>query len=203
MRNWKRVTWMVGAWVAATAATAGIALAVVNLAGEQVADTVVQPLTSEQVEALGVSAPTSTAAAPASTDAGTTTSSSTAPADPDPSTTTTTVPESTSTVPDGTSTTAVATTTTSAAPSTTTTTEAASSQVDSRHITGGTVVVRWTPTSVELVSASPDDGYKVDIEKRGPSAVEVEFEGDGAKSTYHAEISDGQLAVQTSVEDDD
>ena len=48
------------------------------------------------------------------------------------------------------------------------------------------------PSSVELVSASPNDGWSVDVEKRGPDKVEIEFEGDGVKSKYSAEVSDGE-----------
>jgi hypothetical protein len=56
---------------------------------------------------------------------------------------------------------------------------------------------------VELVSASPADGFEVDVERRGPNRVEVEFEGDDVTSTYSAKISNGQLVVQVDVEDDD
>lgn len=65
------------------------------------------------------------------------------------------------------------------------------------------MVVRWTASSVELVSASPTDGFSVDVEEWGPDNVELEFEGDGVKSEYSAEVSDGKLVVQTRVEQDD
>ena len=190
MRSPKRFVWLIGAWVAATVATASVALAVVGLAGDQVADTPVQPLSSQQVEALGIQAPVSSVADP--TDSTATSTSSTA------GTTTTAVSDvSSTTAPPP------ATTTVTTAPPAPTTTAPQSAQIDSRQITGGTVVVRWTPSSVELVSASPTDGFSVDVEKRGPEKVEVEFEGDGVKSKYSAEVSDGELVVQTSVEEDD
>ncbi|MCB2224894.1 MAG: hypothetical protein KQH83_12060 [Actinobacteria bacterium] len=188
MKVSKRIVWMVGAWLAATAATAGVALAVVGLAGEQVSDEAVRPLTAEQVDALGVAATAATQPATTTTAAPGTTVTTAPPVST--STTATTVPD------DGTTT--MAPTTTEAA---TTTTSGA--QVDSRHVTGGTVVVRWTSSSVDLVSATPDDGYKLEVEDRGPDEVVVEFEGQGVKSTYHAEVSDGHLVVEASVEDDD
>ena len=86
---------------------------------------------------------------------------------------------------------------------TTSTLASETAEIDSRQIIGGTVVVRWTSTAVELVSASPTDGFSVDVEKRGPEKVEIEFEGDGVKSKYAAEISDGRLVVQTSVENEE
>lgn len=184
MRFTKRALWLVGAWVGATLAAAAVALAVVGLAGEQVADGGIQPLSARDVEALGVPAPTAV-----STSAVTGATSSTA------GTVSTTVADTPTT------TTTSATPVTTAAPAVTpTTVPPESSQVDSRQVTGGTVVVRWTSSSVQLVSASPTDGFHVDVEKRGPDQVTVEFEGNGVKSKYSAEVSDGRLVVETGVE---
>ncbi len=188
MRFPKRSVWLVAAWATATVATAAVALAVVGLAGEQVADPGVQPLSAHDVDVLGVQIP-ATLPTVASTGATTSTSSGV------PSTL---AEVTTSTItPTTTGSTAVPTTTEAPAASTT---EAA--RIDSREITGGTVVVRWTSSSVELVSASPADGFHVDVEKRGPDQVVIEFEGSGVKSKYSAEIADGRLVVDTSVEEE-
>jgi hypothetical protein len=177
---------MVGAWVAATLAAAAVALAVVGLAGEQVADVVIQPLSAQDVEALGVSLPAATSTAA---------TTPTTVADPVVTGATTTVPsDTTSTVPPTTSA-ASATTPTTAPPET--------ARIDSRQITGGTVVVRWTASWVEFVSATPTDGFHVEVEERGPDQVAVEFEGNGVKSQYEAEVSDGKLVVETAVEPDE
>ena len=202
MRSRSRLIWMALAWAAATALTAGVALAVVGLAGEQVADEAVRPLTADEVEALGM---------PPTTAAGTTAAPTTAapgldatdPALPGQATTSATAPASTAppTTQSSPGTTAPPTTT-SAATSTTNAPPSGEPVVDSRRITGGTVVVRWTSSWVEFVSATPDDGFDVDVDARGPEHVEVEFEGQGVTSHYVAEVSDGVLVVQTEVDDE-
>ena len=64
--------------------------------------------------------------------------------------------------------------------------------------------MRWEASGVvELVSASPEDGFTVDVEKRGPEQVRVEFEGGGVQSRYAAEVSGGRLVVEIQVESDD
>ena len=69
----KRSLWLVAAWAVATAMAAGVAWAVVGLAGDRVGEEAVQPLSAEEVAALGVS---STVSMPA----GATTVPETAPA---------------------------------------------------------------------------------------------------------------------------
>jgi hypothetical protein len=188
---------LLGAWLIATAAAAGVALAVVGAAGDQVVDEAVRPLSVREVEALGAAAPAGTAApgeSPAATVPGTGDPAVTS------STTGTTAAPPTSTVGTTATTTtspAAAPTTTAASPATTTAPEQA--KVDSRQITGGTVVVRWTAAGVELVSASPADGFDLDVDARGPEKVEVTFESEDLKSEYSAEVSDGELVVQVQV----
>jgi len=173
---------------------AGVALAVVGIADEQVGEHAVEPLSAQQVEALGVGTPATSAPAPAVT------SSTTAL----PTTTTVTTEDMGSSA---TSTTdPIDVTVTTEFPGTVTTTTTAPEEtatIDSRQITGGTVVVRWTSSYVELVSASPADGFEVDVESRGPNRVEVEFEGDDVTSVYSAKISNGQLVVHVDVAEDD
>lgn len=196
MRIRKRVMWMALVWVAATALTAGVALAVVGLAGEQVADEAVRPLTAGEVEALGMppSATTSPAAAvtgipgPDTTEPGAAGSTTI----PGAAGTTTTIPAP-----------APATTPETTPTPATTAPSAEEPVVDSRRVTGGTVVVRWTSSWVEFVSATPDDGFDVDVEDGGPEHVEVEFEGSGVVSRYVAEVSGGSLVVEVHVDDDE
>jgi len=45
--------------------------------------------------------------------------------------------------------------------------------------TGGTVVARCTGTRVWLLSATPNDGYQVEVGDRGPAEIEVTFKGRG------------------------
>jgi hypothetical protein len=190
----KRSLWLVAAWAAATALTAGVAWAVVGLAGESVGEEAVQPLSAEEVAALGVETtvdpPGETTTVPETIPSATTVPE-TAPTNPEPGTTTTHP--------------TVASTTTTFAPpggGTTSTTTAPVMNVDSRRITGGTVVVRWTVDWVELVSATPDDGFIVEVKDRGPDGVEIEFEGEDVSSHYSAEVSDGELVVQVEVDDE-
>ena len=50
-------------------------------------------------------------------------------------------------------------------------------------VTGGTVSVSCQAAGISLVYASPQDGWRVEIEKRGPATVEVDLarEGQGTK----------------------
>ena len=50
-------------------------------------------------------------------------------------------------------------------------------------VTGGTVSVSCQAAAISLVYASPQDGWRVEIEKRGPATVEVDLarEGQGTK----------------------
>ncbi|HEX7396918.1 MAG TPA: hypothetical protein VF312_05195 [Propionibacteriaceae bacterium] len=52
-------------------------------------------------------------------------------------------------------------------------------------MTGGTVSVSCQAQAISLVYASPQDGWRVEIEKRGPDRVEVDFlsVGQGTKLT--------------------
>ena len=57
--------------------------------------------------------------------------------------------------------------------------------VNTWTVTGGTVSVSCQAQAISLVYASPQDGWRVEIEKRGPDRVEVDFQrvGQGTKLT--------------------
>lgn len=70
--------------------------------------------------------------------------------------------------------------------------------------TGGTVVVDWTPTSVELVSVASAPGWREQSRRDEADRVEVRFERDSGSSgqgsgTSRVEVRvvDGQLSVVT------
>ncbi|NUS51781.1 MAG: hypothetical protein HOQ22_12185, partial [Nocardioidaceae bacterium] len=56
----------------------------------------------------------------------------------------------------------------------------------------GYVSVRCQGSSISLQSASPDDGYSVDVRERGPEEVEVRFEGGEHEARVRAECVDGR-----------
>jgi hypothetical protein len=58
-------------------------------------------------------------------------------------------------------------------------------QVRSWQGAAGTVTARCVGSRISLVSASPNNGWRIDVEGRGPQEVEVEFEtgGDNERRT--------------------
>ena len=62
-------------------------------------------------------------------------------------------------------------------------------------------MVRWTSDRIELVSATPNDGFRVSIEDAGPEQVVVEFEGDEEGSKFVAKVGNGEISVKTEIED--
>ena len=66
---------------------------------------------------------------------------------------------------------------------------------------GGTVTVQQSGNSVTLISAVPISGFTADIEKAGPSKVEVKFKSSSHESKYQAEIRNGVLDIQ--IEEDE
>lgn len=163
-----------GAWVLVAALATTLTWQIVSAADAQVSD---RP-------ALQVAAPlvgsTSTTLAAGSTSVGA------------PSTTTGTSPDpSTSSGQGGAS-------TTSAPP----TTDAAWAS-QTIETGGGVVVVRYRNGEVVLGSASPAAGFAAEIQKDGPTEVEVEFESESADYRVRAQWSDGALSVETGSEDED
>ena len=196
-RRMKRLG-IVVAWAAATFLTAMVAWSAVNLAGDQVSDRPVLPLSPAEVEALPVAPTTQPNPLPATTAPVATTTAAAAPA-----TTTTTAPPSTTTSsvapPSSTS-----TTTSTSSTTTTTTTTVPAAETSVYQLVGGVVSIESAPGAVSLLSASPNAGFSVEVKSRGPGAVEVEFESSGHESTLTA-TWDGMLIVDVDEEpgDDD
>lgn len=57
----------------------------------------------------------------------------------------------------------------------------------------GSVTVRCDGSRVSLQSATPNNGYSVEIRERGPEEVEVRFEGDEREVDVEASCDDGTL----------
>ena len=53
---------------------------------------------------------------------------------------------------------------------------------------GGTVVAECTGSSINLVSASPDAGFRAVVSNPGPQELEVEFEGREDEAGRHAQV---------------
>ncbi len=103
----------------------------------------------------------------------------------------------------GSSPTSSTTTTTSPEASTTTTTVAADWQTKSTTTAGGTVVVKYRPGEVVLLTATPEAGFRVEIEYSGPPEVEVDFESDTLKVEYRARWEDGELDIEVKESDEE
>ena len=198
----KRTVLLVTVWMAATLAVGAVAMLVVRSAGDRVSEEAVIPLSAREIEALRTTtsaapldagtgaelpvdstAPAPTTGAPATTEGDPTTTA------PDPSTT---VLETSTTVYE-TSTTVLETTTTT---SVTTTTAGDTARNTAYTLAGGTVVIRFDGETVSLVSATPNPGYQVEVEARGPDQVAVEFEGQDGSSHFKAEVSGGELVIE-------
>ena len=61
---------------------------------------------------------------------------------------------------------------------------------------GGTVVISYRPEEVALETAIPLPGFQVELDKTGPDAVDVEFEGEGGRFRFRAEWKDGGLDIE-------
>ena len=180
---------LAGLWAAATV----VAVLVVWTGVRVVADDVTEPLplatgaapvaTDEPAPPAGTSPTTVPGAGPSATTSPTTAA---------PATATTTAPPA---VPSTSTTTARPPTTPGTAP------PPAASESWTRTATGrgGTVTVRFTATTVELVVATPASGYTVEVDDAGPDRVRVSF--DGGEQETRIEARPGEDAP-TVAEDD-
>ena len=93
-------------------------------------------------------------------------------------------------------------TTPSAPPSTVATTSTAPAP---RGLTvpGGTLVARCAGSQVELMSWSPDPGYRADDVVRGPATTaSVKFKNDGTENEVAVTCRDGEPHAETVADDD-
>ena len=58
-------------------------------------------------------------------------------------------------------------------------------------VNGGAVSVSCSDQTISLLYASPQDGWRVEIEKRGPDKVEVDLESAGAGTRVSATCVNG------------
>ena len=189
------------AWLAATAASILLATSAVSSVRDEV---------TTQPSPLRVPAPTIAAQPAAATTTATevplpavtetpatvapsTTASPTAPG----STTATSTAPTTTMRPPETSSTTTTTTTTS------TTTAPDDEYFESYQLIGGWVRLRVIGDQVFLAGTVPSPGFSLEIEKDGPKAVKVEFSSNDHESKLQAEVSDGELEVETSEEEED
>ncbi len=69
------------------------------------------------------------------------------------------------------------------------------------HVTGGTVSVECTGSRISLLTATPDNGWTMEVGSRGPEKVEVELHRSEQETKLVARCSDG--APIRSVSSDD
>jgi hypothetical protein len=79
------------------------------------------------------------------------------------------------------------TTTAPGGPTTTTAPRAdASATIRTYRMEGGVVTLRFSPAGVDVVGATPNEGFTVDTEPEHGNGVKVEFESDGHESRVDA-----------------
>lgn len=166
---------LVVGWVAATVAAVGVAWGGVNL----VTGRVVEPLPPTLAAPPG---PSPTTPGEPIADTPTTDAPSTAAPTPTPATSPSVRPTPSSTTPSPTPT---PTATSSPAPTSSPTLAApAAAETRSYTLVGGSVVLRFEPGVVTVVSASPAQGFTQKIEGNGTAEVEVEFRS----ATHRSEV---------------
>jgi hypothetical protein len=100
-------------------------------------------------------------------------------------------------VPAGTTTTTTIAPTTSAGGA-----EGGTGEVTVHRVIGGTVILRVDQGGLQLVSVTPEQGYRAFIESSGPHEVSVDLMGPGAESKFQAELVDGRVVVSSEEGDD-
>jgi hypothetical protein len=81
-------------------------------------------------------------------------------------------------------------------------TTAAASQTRTANGQGGSVTVRTTATTVELVVATPNGGFETEIDKQGPGEVRVFFSSDQHVTEIRAFPGNAAIEVRESNSDD-
>ncbi len=177
------------AWIAATILSVAASTAAVAAVRAQVTD---RPDVVSLATLRRATSTTTVAALPVEAGA------RTAPSDQTGSTTVTTVSEpSTTTRP------AIVATPGTTVETTTTTTIApesdpapVSADVETRTFRGGSVTVRLDDGVLILVSAIPDEGYRLSIEEQSDGIIALRFVREGRSSGYVAQIVDGRLQIR-------
>ena len=195
---------VVAVWVLAAVGTTSITLAAVSQVGGQVTERAAGPIDSADLAAARAAAmaqaPTATQEAPAPQTIGDTTTTTVPRVDISP---TSTAPQAMSATPT-TSLPAVEQVTTTAPIATTEPPPVTlpSEQVTTT-LTGGTVTVNRSGSTVTLVSAVPNSGFWTELEESGPGQVVLEFESSSHGSDYEATVANGKLDIRTEEHQED
>jgi hypothetical protein len=96
----------------------------------------------------------------------------------------------------------LSTTTTSVAPTTSVGGTESSSAVGSEEVTvhrvaGGTVILRVVQGVLQLVSVTPEEGYRAVVGSSGPHQVSVDLIGHEHEAEFDAELVDGRVVVSS------
>ena len=67
---------------------------------------------------------------------------------------------------------------------------------EAHRVTGGTVVIRYTNAWIELVSATPEQGFGVEVKSVGPERVDVEFGAGELETRFVARPSDEGVVIE-------
>ena len=184
---------IVVAWLAATMVAMLIAATAVGSVRGQVTDV---PAIPNAGTAALLAATTTTAVAESST------TTSAAPTI-DPTTTTTAAVTPSSSTTTTTTTPSSTPTTTSPPPTTTTTTVPPGPAITTYTLIGGQVWISADEPDVAFVNAVPKAGFSVEVEKSGPTEVEVKFESADHQSEFRARWNDGELDIDIDEESED
>jgi hypothetical protein len=181
---------VISTWVAGTVLATVVAFQAVSVVGRDVSDAG-QTLSRQEVAQLATSSTTAPSADSTDTSLSPTTAVTVPPA-PGPS------QPSSSTGPGSgaTATTRRGDPTPTVSPPTT-----ASGPASTFHLQGGNVSAGCSGTSIQLLSASPNSGYSVDVNKSGPDEIDVRFESTDHRSELRANCQTGHVTVTEQRED--
>jgi hypothetical protein len=166
-----------GSWILATAVTSLVVWRAVAVLNDGASTNVLSaPQVSARLSAATATATTPSASAASSTPAPAPTSSSASPRETSETSRGTTAGTASATTPPPTSASPVAVTT---------------PVVNTWTVTGGSVSVSCVGPTISLVYAAPQDGWRVEIEKRGPDRVEVDLQREGQGTKLEATCANG------------
>jgi hypothetical protein len=72
-----------------------------------------------------------------------------------------------------------------------------SGEVTVHRVSGGTVILRVAQGALQLVSVTPEQGYRALIGNSGPHEVSIDLIGPGVESEFDAELVDGKVVVSS------
>lgn len=74
---------------------------------------------------------------------------------------------------------------------------AGSGEVTVHRVSGGTVILRVAQGVLQLVSVTPEQGYRALVGSSGPHEVSIDLIGPGGESEFDAQLIEGRVVVSS------